>query len=465
MRINLSTILQKNKGLFIALAAISLVLCIPVPTPTTSFEENPDDSYAFSLTKDTPVSFRVELPSSGVSAIALWTGDTIKSPLTTLLEVQIDGTTTTYTFKDLLTDERKITIPLSGFHEHSMEIQITAPSLDSKKALLFRTQEGNKGAPAYTIYKRTPFILALMSKLTNHNAVADDIEYVWRDGEAISKGENPYKKALVSEHRDNKYSTYLPLSYIVSAGIQKLGFTTFDSWLTVVRPLVLGAQLLTALFVLFFLYSKNKLALGVVSFFVILLHRFTLYPARVYHIDFPAIMFLILGMMLISKRMKWGYVMIGISLAIKQVAVILVPIFLIWEFHQHRSLKKTFFSLLLMMIIPVLSIVPFVISSPEGVQASLAFSTNRMAGGDFATPEIATLLSLPGSFTRIIMYALIAVTYLAFWRKEVALFGASLAILTIFLGFNPVLFFQYLAWVIPFIPLAIAENTTPYRSR
>ena len=91
----------------------------------------------------------------------------------------------------------------------------------------------------------------------------------------------------------------------------------------------------------------------------------------------------------------------------------------------------------------------------------MVFSVSRQATGDIATPDIATMLSTEGPFARISMLGMMLLIYLAVWKKQIGIFAAALATFTVFAGFNPVLFYQYLAWIIPFIPLALNEAALP----
>ena len=43
-------------------------------------------------------------------------------------------------------------------------------------------------------------------------------------------------------------------------------------------------------------------------------------------------------------------------------------------------------------------------------------------------------------------------------QKKIGLFTSMLCIFVIFIGFNPVIYYQYLTWAIPFIPLAAWES-------
>ncbi|MEO1180319.1 MAG: hypothetical protein AAFX51_05560, partial [Cyanobacteria bacterium J06636_28] len=65
-----------------------------------------------------------------------------------------------------------------------------------------------------------------------------DMYYIWLEGKRIIAGENPYARVLAGNLRENdKYATYFPIAYLLSALVQKLGFLDYRDWLYFWRPL------------------------------------------------------------------------------------------------------------------------------------------------------------------------------------------------------------------------------------
>lgn len=452
--------MQKHIQLLIAFGGILIVFLLPLPVAVIIQEENPDDSAAKALFQSSPLEFDIEGLPPKTTAVSLWTGDTIRASNDTPLTIQMgaDKEIST-TLKHILRNGRELMLPIDT-GTTSLHIKISAPTLPMKEAIVIRTQQTNIDILAYTVFVRKPFIHAVVKKMYAEKTIANDIEYVWKEGSAILRFENPYRQAEKQIRNGDKYPPYFPLSYIVSAGIQKVGFVSFEAWMTVVRPIILLSQFFCASLILYYLAKKDMLTLGLFAFFLILFHRFALYPARVTHIDFPAIAFLLLGLILITKKPKTAYMLIGVSLAIKQMAIFIIPALLIYEWHQSKSVKKVLISFVYIAFIPIVTLTPFVIDSAIGTMRSIIFAAERAATGDFASPDMATLLAFEAAWSRLPMLAMFMLIYSTALRKEVRIFGATLAIFTIFIGFNPVLFFQYLAWIIPFIPLAISEATS-----
>ncbi len=449
--------LRRNWQYIICVLCIAVALLIPVPFAEITQEENPDDSVAIVLSQNSPIEFDIESLPPKTMTVALWTGDTIRASDDTPLTIQMGaGKEISTTLKDVQHNSRELMLPIDT-DTTPLQIKINAPKLRSKDAIVIRTQQTNKDMPAYTVFVRKPFIYAVIEKMYAEKTIANDIEYVWKEGGEILAGKNPYARAQVDTKSGSKYATYFPLSYIASAAIQKIGYTSFDSWMTIMRPLILGSQLFCAAIVLYYLAKKRLFALALLAFFLIIFHRFALYPARVTHIDFPAIALLLAGLILLRTKPRIAYILIGTSLAIKQMAIFIIPILLIYVWQQHRSAKKALVSIFFIALVPLITFAPFIIDNPTGVFRSITYSANRTSTGDFASPDIATMLALDGLWARLPMLVMFVLVYIAAGHKEIRLFGACLAIFTIFIGFNPVLFFQYLAWIIPFIPLAISE--------
>lgn len=448
---------QRDWQLAIAALFIAAVLFLPVQVPVGSTEESLDDEHASLLFDSHDTSFSLNsLPLNGTS-LALWSNDSIRASNSAQLTLSVEGTDVYTTLGDILRDTRKLAIPLPKKIPGTLRIRLASNGIAEKSALIIRMQQKNPAEPAYTLYGKKPLAIALIDRLYAEPLEAGDIEYVWQEGNAVLQNQNPYAKAATSDYGSNKFATYFPISYIASAIIQKSGASSFEEFTRVIRPIVIVSQLLTALCVLFYLYRKNRLILGILGFFLVMFHRFTLYPLRVAHIDFPAMFFLIVGMMLLKRKPMLAYLAIGLSLGIKQMAIFIIPIILIYIWQQYASRKQLGIALASIAIIPAIAFASFAIDNPKGVLASILFSVSRQATGDIATPDIAAMLSTESSLARILMFGLMALAYLAVWKKQAGLFGATLAVFVVFAGFNPVLFYQYLAWIIPFVPLAISE--------
>jgi hypothetical protein len=154
--------------------------------------------------------------------------------------------------------------------------------------------------------------------------MGQDIYYIWLEGKRIIVGENPYARVVASDMRDNdKYATYFPLAYLFSALVQKLGFPEFLDWLYLWRPLSFSFHLGIVALALRYFYARGFWLLGLAAAAVLLLGRWSVYITRVHHLEFAAIFFLLLSLVLLKEKPRLSWLAFSISLGIKQIAIFL----------------------------------------------------------------------------------------------------------------------------------------------
>jgi uncharacterized membrane protein len=210
----------------------------------------------------------------------------------------------------------------------------------------------------------------------------EDIYYTWLEGKRIIDGENPYVRVLTSDMRiNNKYATYFPLAYLVSAFFQKLGFPAFPDWLYLWRPISFVFHIGIIALVLRYFQVRGLWILGFVASAIILLNRWSIYVVRVHQLEFAAIFFLLLSLILLKEKTKLSLLMFSISLEIKQIAIFLLLLYLIYLWKneaKNRRFKELFFGILTIFSIPFLISLPFLIWNAEGFFKSILFSATRL---------------------------------------------------------------------------------------
>jgi uncharacterized membrane protein len=160
--------------------------------------------------------------------------------------------------------------------------------------------------------------------------MGQDIYYIWLEGKRIIAGENPYARVLASDMRDNdKYATYFPLAYLFSALVQKLGFLEFLDWLYLWRPLSFSFHIGIVALALRYFYIRGLWLLGLAVAAVLLLGRWSVYITRVNHLEFAAVFFLLLSLVLLKEKPRLSLLAFSISLGVKQIAIFLLPLYLI----------------------------------------------------------------------------------------------------------------------------------------
>lgn len=80
-------------------------------------------------------------------------------------------------------------------------------------------------------------------------------------GKRILSGENPYARVLAGDMRENdKYATYFPLLYLLSAAAQWAGLRDYDSWIFFWRQVFFLFTLAVGFLIFHVLYQRRGAA-------------------------------------------------------------------------------------------------------------------------------------------------------------------------------------------------------------
>jgi hypothetical protein len=307
------------------------------------------------------------------------------------------------------------------------------------------------------------FAIKIHSQFWNYDTFKskDDIYYIWREGQRLLVGENPYARILSGNMEENhKYPTYFPVFYLFAYVTQLLGLRDYSAWIDFWRHLNLIFNLGIAT-IIFYIFERQKLLLLAIFLTCFwLFNRWTLYVSQVAHIDFLAILLLILSLLIFQKH-KWiSLLLFSFSLGVKQIAVFLIPIYLIWVWqstHQNKTkkAKTVLLAAAVILSIPLISSLPFIIWNAEGWAKSIFFSVTREETKNFGVPSLfanqhGILRSLPTLF-------LLALIYLGVLQRRIGKYTSALLVLSVFVDFNAVLFRQYMCWLVPFVPLTLSD--------
>lgn len=331
--------------------------------------------------------------------------------------------------------------------------------------------------PTHRWDKRYIFLLLLLAALgllmhirywlATDSLRGQDIYFTWLEGKRIIAGENPYARVLTGDMRTNaKYATYFPVTYIFSALVQKLGLTSFRDWLNLWRPISFGFHIGIVSLILRYYEKRSLWILGFVASSIILLGRWSLYVIRVQHLEFAAIFFLLLSLILLEEKPRLSLLMLSISLGIKQVAILLLPLYLIhlWSKgeNNHRA-RNLVIALVIALSIPLVTSLPFLIWGPEGFFKSILFSATRFGGSHIGSvPSIDVIFSkryewIVGIKAKLPMLILMAMVYASYFKEKVGIFTACTMTMVTFWCFNSVLLLQYFLWPLCILPFALIE--------
>ena len=298
---------------------------------------------------------------------------------------------------------------------------------------------------------------------------SEDIYYIWLEGKRIILGENPYARVLAGNLRQNdKYATYFPVVYLLSALVQKLGFPEYRDWLYFWRPISFIFHMGIVGLTLQYFQKRGLIILGTAAATIILLGRWSIYIILVHHLEFAAIFFLIFSLILLQEKTRLALLMFSISLGIKQIAIFALPLYLIWLW-KHRTgglkgLKELAVGILIIFAVPLITSLPFIIWNAEGFFKSVLFSATRLGDNHIdRAPSIDVIFSqdypwLIGLRAKLLMLTLMGLFYLSFLTERVGIFLATAMTMMAFLYFNSVLFLQYFVWPLCLLPFALIEE-------
>jgi hypothetical protein len=310
------------------------------------------------------------------------------------------------------------------------------------------------GAVVITVY----VALRVNLRFWSIDTVGYDTYYSWVEGRRILRGQNPYERILHgSMEENNKYATYFPLFYEASALVQNLGLRQYHEWIGFWRYIFLLCNIAIGLLLRGILHSRRTWALALLGMAFWYFNRWTLNTSESAALDFIPILLMVLSLALFSRHRRTSLLLYSFSLAIKQIAIFLVPLYLLWEFHQTRSIRKTILAGLWIASIPLLASIPFLVWNAEGFFKSIAFSGTRAALNHFGAASVDDILNLEGWIARLPLLIMLCAAYLAAWHKTTGRYGSAMMVMAIFIAFNSVLFEHYPVWLMPLIPLAVSE--------
>ena len=294
---------------------------------------------------------------------------------------------------------------------------------------------------------------------------SEDIYFIYLEGRLLSMGLNPYKRILDADAQDmreniRKYPTYFPLFYLASAGTYRAGLEDFAEWLVFWRVVFLICVLSIGYMIFRICSSEGQYFLGIFGTLFWLFNRWTLHVTEISHIDFIPLLLLIVSLSLLRSRHSVpAYLLFGISLAIKQIAIFALPVYLIWTWRtrQHNRLEHVLLAFVLMVAIPLLISAPFMIGSFEGFTKSILLSATRDADSHLHVRSLDALFDVHGIAAKIPFLLLLGLTYALVLFRRVPLYASLLLVMTVFFCFHSISYRQYTVWFLAFIPLAILE--------
>jgi hypothetical protein len=297
-------------------------------------------------------------------------------------------------------------------------------------------------------------------RIQQADATQDDIYYIWSAGDRILAGENPYAAVLSGDmSRNQKYPTQFPLIYELSALTILAGLRAFEGWLTFWRVVFFLCDLGIAATIFALLHRRQQYLAALFGACFWLFGRWTLHVVQISHMDYAAILPLLVSLALFRKHRWASLLLFSLSLAMKHLGIVLVPLYLIWIWQAARKdpLKQVLLGALVIAGIPLLVSAPFIAWNPIALARSILFEVTRRAESHFYALSLDALLNWRGPAGRLPMVALMALVFTLAWRRKIGCYTSVLFVMATFLDFNSVIFRQYMVWAVPFIPLVLCD--------
>ena len=298
------------------------------------------------------------------------------------------------------------------------------------------------------------------ARLWDAKIKGEDVYWSWLEGKKLLDGGNPYERILQGNMRDNdKYATYLPVFYYATVLTILLGFDTFETGVQLWRVIFLTANLGIAGLLLYLPFRRQVWLLSILAPAFWLFNRWTLHVTRIAHIDFLAIFPLIVSLALFSRHRYAACLLLGLSISIKQIGIMLIPLYLLWiwrETADHR-VRSGLVAVGLIVVIPVLISLPFLVWNPEAYLKSVMFDAVRNPADHFSVASFDALIGWIGLPAKAPMFVIMALVLGLAWQRRIGKWTSVMLVMAAFVDFSSVLFRQYFVWLVPFMPLAVLD--------
>ena len=291
-------------------------------------------------------------------------------------------------------------------------------------------------------------------------STTDDVYYTYLEGNRLAAGQNPYARILEEEYReDGKYPIYFGGFYLLSGLSQLAGLSSYEHWIIFWRSVFLLASLMIAWLMFYTSFMARQIPLAIFAPLFWLLNRWTLHIVHISDIDFLALVFLVASLVL-WRRNRWGFFLLyGLSLSIKQMAIFLLPLYMVWAWRERRRDASIGFflgNLLLIGAFPLLSTAPFLFWSAKGVVTSIMVSLTRAPVVIGRLHSVDAYMGWSGVLAKVPMLLSLLLSYTVCIRQRLNAAASALLVMMVYAGLNAVYFPSHFIWVVPLVPLAFA---------
>ena len=298
--------------------------------------------------------------------------------------------------------------------------------------------------------------LVRMSFLGSQPLGSDDVyRYMW-DGRAQTEGVNPYRHAPNDEKLRDLHTERLPslvnhpemktIYFPLSQWISYIGYNLSGENVWGFQLLILLAEATTLIGLLLLMRELPDSPLRVLIYAAnpLVILQFSL-DAHVDAFGFP---FLIFGLLLYhKKRTTLSLLLIGLSLLIKPVALVILPILFL---HERGVINKAKVALLPLAVL-LIPFIPYAVSA-NPFEALTTFSKHWFFNG--ALFSVLFPLFSDNQTTRLWCFAFLAIVLSILYLTKKPLHEKAVLAVLLLLLCSPVAHPWYMGWLIVLLPLA-----------
>ena len=450
--------------LCVLLAGLFGLLMLPTMKSLKQVERDPN-SKGFEAEANQTVARNLKMPRKEINYVIVWSLEEVENAHILLSpSVGYEGETRTAEHPSYIMREGRSAL---AFYFPTLHV-----SEDSRYDIILQKEEGSRikleyplnaqiktgeqVSAAFQLAQRKNWITSLIDKVYAENLIGNDISMYLHRGQQIASGTNPYS-CVLEKGACIGYPAHTPGMYLLASGFVLFGVHDLDSWAAAWRPVAIMSWLAVGIVLLVHFIRRGQVALAVAVFGFWLFNRWSLDVLRIAHTDFLGVFFLLTAILLAEKRPKTAALVLGVSLAIKQIAILIVPLFLIvlWRSSAHKLSKiAVLFGLIL--LVPMLTLAPFLLDNAPATMTGLLNPVERNAqqvhgfAGSFAQS-----LDITNTSKIFLLLYLVGIVYIAAYQRTISLAGGTLMIFIIMISFTHVLYNQYIVWMLPFITLAL----------
>lgn len=312
---------------------------------------------------------------------------------------------------------------------------------------------------------------SIFAYVTSVNYVKDyqlagkqDIYYEFTAANLLMAGFNPYLPILDGNLLVNKkYATLFPLYYYLLGLISYFNGYIFKPFTISFWYLIMTLQFFSAVIIYKFFSRENKGWVGVLAAGIYLMNRWTINSTTILKQDSISIFFLLLSLYNLSKYPKLSFLSYGVSLGIKHLSILALPIYLLYVFDKRKEIKKGLILLSLILVPILVPSIKLLIEEPKAFIYSIIFSTTRapisvgtenFTGFEKILTDYSNLGNTIAMFylllPRLPLFVMILIGTVLLFSRKVNNWTYLGIVFLIFTGLNPVYFVQYSLWITPF---------------